>query len=45
MGFSSKVRRGTSKKRFPVKASMKKSLKKLAGKAKPPVRGGKKRIY
>ncbi len=39
MGFSSKVRKGTSKKKFPP---MSKRYKKMAGKAKPPVRGGRK---
>ncbi len=36
MGFSSKVRRGTSKKKFPAMA--KKKYNKMAGKAKSPVK-------
>ncbi len=38
MGFSSKVRKGTSKKKFPAKASKKKRMEKMAGKAKSPVK-------
>ena len=38
MGFSSKVRKGTSKKKFPGKATMNKTLKKMAGKAKSPIK-------
>ncbi len=37
MGFSSKVRKGTSKKKFPAIAK-KKAYNKMAGKAKPPVK-------
>ena len=42
MGFSSKVRKGTSKKKFPAIA---KRYNKMAGKANPPVRGGKRKGY